>query len=102
MLSTKQEVEQIASLLELHAGVSICDLCCGVGRHSLELARHGLNVTGVDRTALYLEQARKKAEAEGLDVRFVREDMRSFCEAESLRCCDKRIHIIRIFRRCGG
>jgi SAM-dependent methyltransferase len=82
-LSAKQEVEQIVSLLKLQPGVSICDLCCGVGRHSLELARHGLNVTGVDRTALYLEQAKKKAEAEGLNVRFVQEDMRSFCEPKA-------------------
>ncbi len=83
MLSSKEEVEQIVSLLELQPGVSICDLCCGVGRHSLELARRGLNVTGVDRTALYLEQAKKKAEAEGLNVRFVQEDMRSFCEPKA-------------------
>ena len=80
MLSAKQEVEQIISLLKLQPGVSICDLGCGVGRHSLELARQGLNVTGVDRTALYLEQARKKAEAEGLNIRFIQEDMRNFCE----------------------
>ncbi|MHC4530122.1 MAG: class I SAM-dependent methyltransferase [Planctomycetota bacterium] len=80
MLSAKQEIEQIVSLLKLQPGVSICDLCCGVGRHSLELARHGLNVTGVDRTALYLEQAKKKAEAEGLNIRFLQEDMRAFCK----------------------
>ena len=80
ILSAKQEAEQIVSLLELKPGVSICDLCCGVGRHSLELARQGLNVTGVDRTALYIEEAKNKAETEGLKIRFVQEDMRSFCE----------------------
>ena len=80
ILSAKEEVEQIVSLLELQPGADVCDLCCGVGRHSLELVRHGLNVTGVDRTALYLEQAKKKAEAKGLDIRFVEQDMRTFCE----------------------
>ncbi len=80
ILSARQEVEQIMSLLKLQPGVSICDLCCGVGRHSLELGRLGYCVTGVDRTALYIEKANKKAGEQGLNIRFVQEDMRSFCE----------------------
>jgi len=80
MLSAGQEVEQIVSLLKLQPGVSICDLCCGVGRHSLELSRLGYCVTGVDRTGLYIEQAKKKANEQGLNIRFVQDDMRSFCE----------------------
>jgi len=83
MLSTKEEVEQMLSLLKLQPGEKICDLCCGVGRHNLELARHGLNVTGVDRTAMYLEEAKKKANEEGLNIRFVQEDMRRFCEPDA-------------------
>jgi SAM-dependent methyltransferase len=83
ILSAKEEVEQILSQLELQTGVNICDLCCGVGRHSLELARHGLNVTGVDRTTPYLQEAKKKAEEEGLNIRFIQEDMRSFCEPKA-------------------
>ena len=80
MLSARQEVEQIVSLLQLQPGESICDLCCGVGRHSLELGRLGYRVTGVDRTALYIEEAKKKADEQGLNIQFVQEDMRSFCE----------------------
>jgi SAM-dependent methyltransferase len=78
-----KEVEQIVSLLKLEPGVSICDLCCGPGRHSLELARLGYGVTGVDRTGLYIEQAKKKANEQGLDIRFVQEDMRNFCEPDA-------------------
>lgn len=80
MLSAGHEVEQIVSLLKLQPGVSICDLCCGPGRHSLELGRLGYCVTGVDRTGLYIEQAKKKANEQGLNIRFVQDDMRSFCE----------------------
>jgi len=80
MLSAGQEVEQIVSLLKLEPGVGICDLCCGLGRHSLELGRLGYCVTGVDRTGLYIEQAKKKANEQGLNIRFVQDDMRSFCE----------------------
>jgi SAM-dependent methyltransferase len=81
--SAGQEAGQIVSLLKLQPGASICDLCCGPGRHSRELGRHGYSVTGVDRTGLYIEQARKKANEQGLNIRFVQEDMRSFCEPDA-------------------
>jgi SAM-dependent methyltransferase len=59
------------------------DLCCGPGRHSLEFARRGFSVVGVDRTKIYLEKARKQAQAEGLEVEFVQKDMRHFRRAKS-------------------
>ncbi len=80
MQSAGQEVEQIVLLLKLQPGVSICDLCCGIGRHSVELGRLGYCVTGVDRTGLFIEQAKQKANEQGLNIRFVQDDMRSFCE----------------------
>jgi SAM-dependent methyltransferase len=73
------EVTNIISLLKINPGASILDLCCGPGRHSLEFARRGFSVVGVDRTRTYLEKARKQAETEGLDIKFIQEDMRSFC-----------------------
>jgi len=76
------DVANLVELLELTGGERICDLCCGVGRHSLELARRGFAVTGVDRTERYLAQARARAEADGLDIEFVRQDMRDFCRPE--------------------
>jgi SAM-dependent methyltransferase len=77
------EVEKIISLLGLQPGMTVLDLCCGVGRHSLEFARRGFRVTGVDRTQVYLDKAFKQAETEGLKVDFVREDMRTFCRPEA-------------------
>jgi SAM-dependent methyltransferase len=59
-------------------GASVLDLCCGVGRHSIELARRGFRVTAVDRDAKFLEQARDRAEAQGLAIEFVQADMRQF------------------------
>ena len=50
----------------IEPGAHILDLCCGVGRHSLELVRRGFHVTGVDRTQLYLDRASRQAEAEVL------------------------------------
>jgi len=75
---TPLEVDQILALLGLPDGAAILDLCCGPGRHCLELARRGYDVTGVDRTRAYLEEARRRADAEGLAVEFVEEDMRCF------------------------
>ncbi len=72
------EVEAIIALLQLQPGARLLDLCCGPGRHSLEFARHGFLVTGVDRTGSYLEQAQQSARSEQLNIEFVKSDMRSF------------------------
>jgi len=78
-----EQVEGVVALLGIEPGASVLDLCCGPGRHSLELARRGFKVTGVDRTASYLKQARTRAHEEGLDIEFVQEDMRAFCRPDA-------------------
>jgi SAM-dependent methyltransferase len=72
------EVDSILKLLRPEPRGAILDLCCGPGRHSLELARQGFSVVGVDRTSLYISEAKKRAKAEKLKVEFVRQDMRRF------------------------
>jgi len=83
LAAAPQDVEQAIAMLKLEPGARICDLCCGVGRHSLELARRGFQVTGVDRTERYLDQAKAKADAEGLDIEFVHQDARNFRRPDS-------------------
>lgn len=72
------EVENVINLLNMKKGASVLDLCCGVGRHSIELARHGFHVTGVDKTLDYLKEARRRAKKEGLKIQFIKDDMRRF------------------------
>src|SRR5688500_9996784 len=73
------EVEQAVALLgPLPPGAAVLDLCCGVGRHSIELARRGFCVTGVDRFEPFLDRARSAAADAGVNVEWVRDDMRSF------------------------
>ena len=75
---TKKEIEQIISLTGITPGSKLLDLCCGQGRHSLEFARRGYKVTGVDRTKRYLEKAKKEAARENLSVEFIEDDMTDF------------------------
>ena len=81
--SATVEMDQLLELTGIAPGAAVLDLCCGVGRHSLELARRGFRVTAVDRTKLYLKRARRAAEAAGLDIEFVESDMREFCRPDS-------------------
>jgi SAM-dependent methyltransferase len=76
--NASEEVDNLISLLKIKSGAQILDLCCGVGRHSIELARRGFKVTGVDRTTTYLDSASKLAKKARLDIEFVNEDMRKF------------------------
>jgi SAM-dependent methyltransferase len=69
-------VDFIVKALDLPAGAKVLDLCCGQGRHSLELARRGFQVVGVDLSEALLYAARKRAESEGLSVTFLHCDMR--------------------------
>jgi 2-polyprenyl-3-methyl-5-hydroxy-6-metoxy-1,4-benzoquinol methylase len=72
------EVEKAMALLDIEPPAAVLDLCCGIGRHSLDLARRGFAVTGVDRTRDLLEEARRLADADGLAVELVEQDMRAF------------------------
>lgn len=61
--------------LGLKRGDSLLDVCCGVGRHSVRFARRGLDVTGLDATPAYLQEARRLKSAKGA-LRFIQGDMR--------------------------
>jgi len=54
------------------------EIACGSGLVTIPIAARGLDVTGVDLARPMLEHARKKAEAQGLSIRWVEADARSF------------------------
>ena len=74
----EEQVEQLVELLKLEPPARVLDLGCGPGRHTIPLARRGFQVTGVDRTAAFLDSVGERAEAEDLDVELVQADMRDF------------------------
>lgn len=73
---TSKETDGILKILGLKTRKKILDLCCGYGRHSLELARRGFRVTGYDLSSHFLEKAREEAGSLKLRVKFIRGDMR--------------------------
>jgi len=70
------EVDVVATELALTPGAAILDLCCGQGRHLLELHRRGYRVTGVELSDWLLSRCRAAAAAEGLTPRLIRCDLR--------------------------
>jgi D-alanine-D-alanine ligase len=76
--NTRREVDFIVSAAAIQPHSHILDLCCGQGRHCLELARRGFkNVMGVDRSRYLVRLARKRAQNEGLSVAFKEGDARN-------------------------
>src|SRR4029450_3359072 len=73
---TRAEVDALERALEMTAPLRVLDVPCGAGRHSLELARRGHRVTGVDFNRGVLERARELAPSAGLDGDFRQGDMR--------------------------
>jgi SAM-dependent methyltransferase len=78
---TRRETDFLVEALALQGGETILDLGCGGGRHSLDLARRGLNVVGLDTAASVLAHARASAAAEGLKVELVHGDMRAIADS---------------------
>lgn len=76
LAGTEQEIHFITEVLNLPTQASILDLYCGYGRHSIELAKLGFQVTGIDATADFLDIAAQKAKEANVQVSFVQRDMR--------------------------
>ena len=74
---TEQEVAFLWDALGLGDGARVLDVGCGPGRHSLALARHGAQVTGVDISPEFIDLARTAAHDGGLSVDFQVGDARA-------------------------
>ncbi|MCK4223901.1 MAG: methyltransferase domain-containing protein [candidate division Zixibacteria bacterium] len=73
---TSREVESIVRMMDLKSKAQILDLCCGYGRHSIELAQRGFKVTGYDLSDFFLQKAKKDSATLGLKIEFKKGDMR--------------------------
>lgn len=76
--NTRVEVQFLVERLGLKPDMRVLDMGCGTGRHAIELASKGMRVTGVDISPAMLREARKKAEAAGLEVEWIEADALSW------------------------
>jgi ubiquinone/menaquinone biosynthesis C-methylase UbiE len=70
------DTAEILGLLELAPGSHILDAPCGHGRLTRRLAAAGMEVTGVDVTPAYLDQARRDPLLAGNTVTYLEGDVR--------------------------
>jgi len=74
---TESEVDAYLAMVDVPRDAAILDLCCGQGRHVLELARRGYtDLHGVDRSHYLVSRARKLAAQQGCAARFREGDAR--------------------------
>lgn len=57
---------------------NVFDLGCGTGSLSIELAKKGFNVTGIDSSCEMLALASRKSISSGLDILFLNQDICNF------------------------
>jgi SAM-dependent methyltransferase len=74
--------EEMAEAMEFRAGQTVLDVAAGNGNVTLAAARRGCEVTSTDYVEALLAGGRRRAEAEGLDVKF------RFADAEDLPFAD--------------
>ena len=67
-----QTLQTVVDILGDVQGKRMCDLACGEGYLSRDLAAQGADVTGVDLSSNLLEYARRRSE--GLEIDFINDD----------------------------
>jgi 2-polyprenyl-3-methyl-5-hydroxy-6-metoxy-1,4-benzoquinol methylase len=71
------ECDFIEKEINFDKNLSILDLGCGTGRHSIELAKRGYKVIGVDLSESQLQRAREKATEQKVCIDFIQGDARN-------------------------
>jgi SAM-dependent methyltransferase len=73
---TLMEVDFLEKALAPPPGACLLDIPCGSGRHSIELARRGYRMTGIDLSADFLNEAQARAAEAQIKLDLRQGDMR--------------------------
>lgn len=68
---TDAEVLFIKDVLNIRPGAKILDMPCGTGRHSIELARQGFQLTAVDISATFIAALTEKVSIGNLPIKVI-------------------------------
>lgn len=71
------ECDFIEKEIEYNKATRILDIGCGTGRHSIELAKRGYTVVGIDLSESLLKRAKEKASERKLQIVFQKQDARN-------------------------
>lgn len=95
--ATAGEVDYFLKVTELEPSDHILDLCCGQGRHSLELAKRGYPfITGMDRSRYLVRLAKSRATKGNYNIRFTEGD------ARKIRALDQSLDCVMIMGNSFG
>jgi SAM-dependent methyltransferase len=80
---TESEVQFMVERLGIDRPYRVLDLACGHGRHANRLAQLGHLVTGIDRSASFLNEARDAAAVMNVTVNYIEADMRALAQKDT-------------------
>lgn len=72
----KKQIDFLRKHVSIPENAKVLDLCCGCGRHAVQLKELGYDVVGLDLSEELLELACSRASECNLDMNFIRCDMR--------------------------
>jgi D-alanine-D-alanine ligase len=95
--ATMNEIDTFLNITKLELSENILDLCCGQGRHSIELAKRNYQfITGIDRSRYLIRLARSRAQMLGYSIKF------SEGEARKIRIPDQSMDCVMIMGNSFG
>jgi SAM-dependent methyltransferase len=68
--ATSEDVDRIEKLAGIAPPLRVLDVGCGNGRHSIEMARRGYDVVGIDVAKRFLAEAQESLSSSGQHVEF--------------------------------
>ncbi len=78
LVDTETEVNLLNLLFKQHGAKKVLDVACGVGRHSIPLAKMGYDVLGIDYSPYQIKKARADAKKERAGAKFLLQDANKF------------------------